>query len=300
MLANVQRDASTGRFTTNVGWRPQRGVIKSNLSHLIVEKPDEKDVKELTKKVCKLNIDNESKEKVLKIVNYVDISKKYGIVQLDDIDFYNSDKPFTCVLYGQSESGKSTLLMHLYDKYFIKTRITTLYTHSDHIKHYQNKKNLIIRKGFNNDDRKLIESHKLINSKTNNEYPFLELFDDVVNIKGGIGKDGEDSLMTSLILYYRNSNVSTIISTQYEKLVSRQNRSNVHSMAFFGFINQDAIKELINDYLKSYFLLILGRNATMTDMLELYMDATSNYGFLYLVPKERRLDFIKLKLKNPI
>lgn len=222
----------------------------------------------------------------------------YGIKQQNSINLYNANKHFTFVVYGSGMMGKSTLIMHLYDRYFAhdKDRITTLYTHSSHIDKYQNHNNLIIRKNFTEADKALIASHKGINEEGENRYKFLEVFDDIINIRGGIGKGGEDDLVSSLILYYRNSGVSTIISTQYEKLISKQNRSNVHSCAFFGFTNVRVVKELIESYLEPYFKEILGNDATMTEMVELYQIATQDHGGIYLIPHERRIEFFKINI----
>ncbi len=224
--------------------------------------------------------------------------RDYGIHQQSSIEMYNHNKHFTFVVWGSSMMGKSCLIMHLYDKYFAhdKDRISTLYTHSSHIDKYQDHNNLIIRKGFKAEDKALIASHKGINEQGENAYKFLEIFDDIINIKGGIGKGGEDDLISSLILYYRNSGVSTIISTQYEKLISKQNRSNVHSCAFFGFTNVNVVKELIESYLEPYFKEILGDDATMSDMVRLYQIATEDHGFIYLVPHERRIEFAKIRV----
>lgn len=299
MLLNIM----TYQWKTNMDWKP-RPLINKNIKPDPVENINKTGFykKEISKTKGKIpDIPDYAPGSILNRKEKRFVKKTladYGIKQQNTINMYNWDKHFTFVVYGSSMMGKSCLIMHLYDRYFAydKDRISTLYTHSAHIDKYQEHNNLIIRKNFKEEDKALIASHKGANEQGGNKYKFLEIFDDIINIRGGIGKGGEDDLISSLILYYRNSGVSTIISTQYEKLISKQNRSNVHSCAFFGFTNVKVVRELIESYLEPYFREILGNDASMAEMVELYQVATQDHGFVYLVPHERRLEFAKIRI----
>lgn len=226
----------------------------------------------------------------------------YGIKQQDTIELYLPYEPTTMVIFGAGRMGKSKLIMHIYDKYYAKNKhyVTTLYTKSAQIKDYQNHKNLTVRNNFTKQDEDTIDSYKDLNSHHDNYYKFLVMFDDITDKLQRPKKQDkdEDALVNKLILYYRNSGISTIISTQYDKLISKCNRSAIHSVAFFGFVNMAACRSVIEDFLEGYFLEILGPRATKKDMLLFYQLATKDHGWIYIVPHERTIQFGKLNIKK--
>lgn len=216
----------------------------------------------------------------------------YHITQKSDIDVFRHDKPMTLLILGSSLMGKSTLLMYLYEKYFAgPDHIVTLFTNSSHIEHYRNHKYLIIRKGFCFYDCDTMESQKYVNEKTKNKYKFVNLFDDVINTT-------HKETLQKMFLYYRNSGLSTIVSTQYKNLVEPAIRANAQSIVFFGFNDEKVIRFVIEEFLDSYFTAILEANEikpSYQNKVVLYQTATQDHGCIYLVSHERRIEFIKIK-----
>lgn len=217
----------------------------------------------------------------------------YNIEQLNYIDvFQPKTGASSCAILGSGQTGKSNAMMHMYDRYYNNNKwISILYSLSDHIKIYQNRKYLLIRPAFNKKDADMIELQKYINSHTDNHYLFMNMFDDIVDAK-------YSTVVNKLILVYRNSMISTIISTQYLYLISRQNRTNINSFLFFRFHNMEYLQDIINQYLKNYFIKILGIKTTMNDMVNFYQLATSDYGCIYIIPCKNHISFHRLSLNK--
>lgn len=218
---------------------------------------------------------------------------KYGIEQQEYIRIYNPESgASTLAIIGSSQTGKSTLWAHIYNLFYDNNKYCSiLYTVSPEMKVLGkiNKEYLIIRNNFNHEDENTIEMQKYINDEKNNKYNFLNIFDDIVDNK-------YSKTVDKLCLVYRNSMISTIISTQYPFLISKKNRSNINSFALFKFHQFNFIEEMIKTYLKPLFIDILGKDATMDQMIELYQEATKDHGFIYYSPFEAKLQFIKLAI----
>jgi len=73
---------------------------------------------------------------------------------------------------------------------------------------------------------KILQMLKKLNDSTHNQFKFLVIFDDILQLRG--------MLLTKCILTLRNSNISTVISIQYEKLMNPAQRSSVHNMYIFN------------------------------------------------------------------
>ncbi len=194
----------------------------------------------------------------------------------------------TCI-FGSSKRGKSTLMMHLFKKYYNnKDWISILFTNNSHMSLYSDKK-LIINDGFDRDSENTIKLEHYINKQTKNEYNFLTMLDDVVDAK-------YSRIINELVLIYRNANLSSIISLQYAKLLSKQNRTNVNNIFIFGFNLVNEREELINMYLKSE-LISLGYT-TKDQQLEFFDYVTRDHGFFYLKPTDNHISFHRLNLKS--
>jgi len=195
----------------------------------------------------------------------------------------------TCVIFGSSQTGKTTLMTKtIYPQYYENNKefITTLFSGNPQIDAYKNYKTLLIGDGFYAKSERYIKMHKVINMKTNNHYRFLELFDDILEMK-------YSRILNNLILSYRNSNISSVICLQYIKLLSKQNRANVNNIILFRSHTEEAIKDIIDTYLKQYFRKI--GLQTYPEMYHFYIEATKDYGFIYICTKLNRVTFHRLK-----
>lgn len=85
---------------------------------------------------------------------------------------------------------------------------------------------------------------KKINTVTKNRYRFLLLLDDCLNLQGGI--------LIKLILTLRNANISTVISIQYSKLLSRSQRQSIHDYYILNLKLED-LEYLMSGFLASHF-----------------------------------------------
>lgn len=236
-------------------------------------------------------------EPVVEIMNHPEkiIAKglaKYGIPQMDDIKLYlPKTGASTVASFGASQTGKSTLLRYVAAKHYLnKKYINFLYTVSANIKLYnEGNEYWDIRNGFNDADGAMIEMQKNINFKLGNKFKFMNFFDDILELR-------YSKIISKLCLVYRNQMISTWISTQYPALINKSNRVNINSTVLFRFHQCNFIEDMIKTYLKPYFTKILGKNASMDEMINFYMLATEDHGFIYIVPFEDRIDFVKLKV----
>lgn len=193
----------------------------------------------------------------------------------------------SCVILGSSKRGKSTLMMNIYNKYYgyDKNNICTLFSINSHIGVYKSDKNLLVSDCFNGRSQKYIKLQKYINGKTKNKYNFLNMFDDIIDMK-------YSKLINQLILTYRNSNISTIMCLQYGYLLSKMNRANVNNIIIFGSNTNESIEDLIKTYLKPYFNK-LGYK-TFDEQMGLFKYVTNDFGFIYIHPKSDNITFHKL------
>lgn len=194
----------------------------------------------------------------------------------------------TTILIGSSKKGKTTLIMYLYRKYYNSKKIISfLFAPHVHSKAYKSNNNLLKCSEFNKQCEKLIRLQKYINSKCENKYEFMNILDDTLNIR-------YNGLLNDMILTYRNSNISSIISLQYSNLFSKAIRSNANNIIFFGFNTDEAIEVVINSFLKSYFFRLGCK--TMNENIELYKKMTKDHGFIYVHPSTDSISFHKMKL----
>jgi hypothetical protein len=201
----------------------------------------------------------------------------------------------TILVFGSSKSGKSTALMHIYDRYFAPegTRpkgedyISTLWTNSPNIPLYQGHNGLIIGNKFDKTAESLIKMEKKINASTENRYKFLNIYDDIIEVR-------HVKLINAGMLYYRNSNMSQIVSLQYSNLLSKMSRGNAHNILAFNMLSTEATELIVKTYFSSVFrdMGIKG----LADQVSFYKAMTKDHGFLYLRPKDNKVTFHKIKL----
>lgn len=190
------------------------------------------------------------------------------------------------ILLGSSKRGKSTLLKYLFKRYYSgKDFISTLFSINAHIPMYDDWK--LKCSVFNKRTEKYIEMEHHINKKTGNKYYFNNVFDDVLDIK-------YKTLLNNLLLTYRNSNMSTIVSLQYMFLLSKMVRANANNFLFFGFNSDEAILDVVKTFLKSHFQKMGIRN--LTEMVAMYKKITDDHGFIYFNPISDSISYHRLNL----
>jgi len=187
----------------------------------------------------------------------------------------------TTFLIGSSKRGKSTLLMNIFKNYYnTKNDISVLFSINSHIPLYKNKK-------LNEESEKLVKQMKYINYKCENKYKFCLMFDDITNVR-------YNNLMNELILTYRNSNISSVVSLQYPNLLSKQARGSINNVLFFGLNNDESIKVALDSFLKSHFskMGVIGE----INQINFYRKMTDDHKFIYLHPESGKISFNKLSL----
>ena len=194
----------------------------------------------------------------------------------------------TMCLLGSSKSGKTTALMKIYDKYYAKNKeiVSTLWSAHPNIAAYRGHKRLLKCGTWDKFGEELIKTEKKIQTKTNNSYEFLNIFDDVLDIRSRLVED--------LMLTYRNAKMSTIISMQYSNKMPKSIRSNCNNILAFNFNTDESIEVVIRSFLMSYL-----RNfglKTMPEMINWYKSMTRDHGFIYIKPTEDFVSFHKIEL----
>lgn len=194
----------------------------------------------------------------------------------------------TTLIVGSSKSGKSTTIMWLWEKYYNKKKfISTLFSPSAQIKLFKGRKNLLKTTEFGKKGQQYIEMQRYINQKCRNKYYFLNIFDDIIDVRF-------NRIINALILTYRNAKVSTIINLQYVNLLSKSARSNVNNVLFMHLNIDTDIEATIRDYLQSYFKQM--GLTTISDMISFYRKMTKNHGIIYIHPSTEKITFHKLKI----
>lgn len=232
---------------------------------------------------CKLNI-FELQNK-LDIANTIDMNKKEdkniwtNIKYQSDITLkLDKNTGNSCCIFGSSKSGKSTCLMHLYEKYYRKY-ISVLFSDSPQIELYKSK-NLLISEDY---EPNVIKRMHVINKKTSNKYNFCVLFDDMVTNKN-------DETLKKTVLIFRNSNISSIVSLQSTTLLNKQSRGSINNYLFFWYNSDESIKDVINKFLSGVI------PGTMDQKIQKYREITKDHGFIYYNSKENIVSFHRLSL----
>lgn len=195
----------------------------------------------------------------------------------------------TVVLYGSSKRGKTTLMMHLYDKYYANDKkfISTLFSGNPQQREYRGNKDLIVAHGFTPRSVKYIKMQYVINVDTKNRYKFLVMFDDIIDQKAA-------PIMNKLVLTYRNSNISSMICLQYVKLLAKANRASVNHTCVFGANTAEDEEAIIKTLLKPYFVKM--GLVTLNEQIAFYRRVTADHGFIYIDNVQNLISYHRLTL----
>lgn len=189
------------------------------------------------------------------------------------------------VIFGSSKAGKSTLMSHIYQKYF-KKAIPTLFTINWNNKAYGRDFKPIMYKGWNREAEEYIHLQRKINMETSNRYTFLNMIDDIISVN-------TSPIVNDLILTLRNANINSIINLQYPRLLSKMARANANFIIFFRFNSEETIIDAIDVFLGSHFRRMGIK--TKEEQIEKYKELTKDYGFIVLEPMTDKVSFHRLK-----
>lgn len=210
-------------------------------------------------------------------------------IQLPDIDImFDKPEQSSIVIYGSSKRGKSTLLEHLFNKYYNKKEyISTLFSPNAHLKFYNGFDAKCST--FNDRTSRYLQMEQHINRNTSNKYKFFNAFDDIIHAK-------YSKIVGDLVCTFRNANMSTILLVQYDKMISKQNRANLNHVVMFGFNQDEAIENMVKSFCMSYFRDLGMKN--LHEMVKFYKKMTDDHGFIYVDPIRGIMSFHKLKIKK--
>jgi len=156
-------------------------------------------------------------------------------------------------LFGSSWSGKSTFLvdvllnvvyLHMNATDSIEEPIQVLMTESPDAEPLKRLSNETIKhpEGLN---QKFVDVACKLNRKWGNQYQFVMAFDDCMSMR-------YKTFVSSLFLTKRNANISSIVSTQYPKLVGPDVRDNINRVCLFKFHGNKSVEAAVDIYLCQY------------------------------------------------
>lgn len=201
----------------------------------------------------------------------------------------------TFVLFGASKSGKTTLMMKIYNEYFpkfypLKKTLTTLFAMNPQIGIYNSTQDdkLIIKCPYlNENSAEYIDWQRQLNIMNDNKYFFLNMFDDFIEIKN-------KSIVNNLLLTYRNSNMSSIICLQYSMLLSKSARSNINNIFLLHLNTDESIEAIIKTFLQG-ILKKMGIGNNMGERIQWYREMTDNHNYIYIHPLSGKVYITQIK-----
>jgi hypothetical protein len=279
-------------FKTITLYDAERNKNKGNGYYTVNIKVTDKlqdDIKRIREDQKKKNI--EFKQKKVEEIPKLIIEKETNIEIEPKTDFklmLDENTGNTTLILGSSKMGKSTLLMKIYDDYYSdKNIVSILWAGNPHIKVYEKHKNLIVASVWDNKSVEIIESQKKIQVGTKNKYEFCNMFDDVIDVRNS-------DLVRNLMLSYRNSKISSLISLQYPNLLAKSSRANCNNVICFKFVSDECIEVVIKMFFKGYLSSIGIKK--MGDQINWYKKMTDNHSFIYLKPADNIISFHKLNI----
>ena len=186
---------------------------------------------------------------------------------------------------ASSRSGKTYLMKYLYDKYFKdEDYITTMFACNRNAPIYDDMdKNIVQMTTFNQTMPKL--AYK-INKATKNKYKFLFMNDDQVD-----SSTKHSQTLKKMMVSYRNSKISTMITFQFASLLTKTARGNIHYMFLGRMSTEEGIEDIIRRFLNSY---LGGRSVPMCEKIKRYREVTSNYGWFLVDNINDRIAMVRI------
>jgi len=203
-------------------------------------------------------------------------------------------------LIASSKSGKSVILGKLYEEYFAnqksaksaqfgKKPISILFSPNMHAAIYNQGhfKDVICCDKLCPESSTLLKQMRKLQQKNGNANNYCIMFDDCIRVRYA-------DIVNDMVLTLRNSNFSSIIALQYDKLLSKQARASVNNL-ILGFLNTD---EAIEGILRSFLSSELSRRGyhNLQTQIDLYRELTKDHWFLLYIPSSRSLTRFKVDI----
>lgn len=206
----------------------------------------------------------------------------FPIKNVEELQVPDAKSGFSILLCASTRAGKTTMMNHLYNKYFTKM-ITTVMSCSLQSDAYDLIKHKCILSDLYHPE--MLKKMYQINHATKNYYQFCIILDDLTHVKN-------DKEYLRLLTIYRNSRINCIVSSQGISMFNKTARGNIN-FVFLGRLNSDAeVEKCIKEYLVSYF----PKNLNMAEKISLYREATD--GNWFLVIDQVNGDFFRTKLRR--
>jgi len=169
-------------------------------------------------------------------------------------------------LIGATRSGKSTAMCWLWENIY-KKHITILTTGSHHVDIYKPlHKACAVAPEFYPE---LLKESMKLNKESNNKYPILHIFDDMID-----GKNTKS--LIKLLTIGRNANCSTIICGQDLTMLNSTGRTNINYICCFKLNSDLAIEKVVKNWLRHFF----PSKMKLIDMYKLYRKLTEDHQFI--------------------
>lgn len=196
----------------------------------------------------------------------------------------DKDTGNTIGFIGSSKSGKSTMMIRIVKKYFPNKDFITVFHLGNPQADVYKERSTTVRRGVENGNtmrgviiadsfkEEVLEKEKEINKKTENHYRFLNVLDDVLHEKNS-------RAIQNCILTLRNSNMSTILVTQYAYLISKSNRNNINVVFLFNLNTNEAKEDCIDIFCRSYFRAL---GIDKEDYVSYYAKMTKDHNYFLI------------------
>lgn len=185
------------------------------------------------------------------------------------------------VLIGSSKAGKTTVMMHLFEKYYgSRDFVSVLFAGNPQLAAYKAPKLIVVDKY----EPGLIRMAHKIQKETDNHYKFAFMLDDMLEQR-------DDRTLKNLVLSYRNSEISSVACLQYTNLLAKNSRANVNNILLFRFNSEEATELAVKQFTKAFFRRL---GVEPEDMIDFYKRATANHGFIYIHPASDTISFHRL------
>ena len=189
-------------------------------------------------------------------------------------------------LIGCSRSGKSTLMKHIYDRYFRKC-VTVMCSMNSHAEIYKDlPSSVIVSSKY---EPTIISDMYTINHRLGNKFEFLFMSDDYVDHT--IKNDPE---ITRCLTLYRNTNINSLFSFQGRTLMNATGRMNVNIVCIFKQQTPMEWKNVIDEYLGMW----LPMGLKMEEKIDFCKRATENHQFFCIDNLQGICYLTKLNIGN--